>query len=92
MDSDAPSSPIALPSSLPPSSAPDATPFANGSPRHRPIADALALDNDEAEEDNEEVPTRAGRRKRARQDGDIPMVKDAVGESVAASFETFLKT
>ncbi|KAF8204636.1 MCM2/3/5 family-domain-containing protein [Pholiota molesta] len=92
MDSDAPSSPIAMPSSLPPSSAIDPTPSTNGATPRRPIADALALGNDEAEEDNDEVPGR-GRRKRPRQmNGDVPIVKDAVGESVAESFETFLKT
>lgn len=92
MDSDAPSSPIAMPSSLPPSSALDPTPSTNGATPRRPIADALALGNDEAEEDNEEVPGRS-RRKRPRQmNGDVPIVKDAVGESVAESFETFLKT
>ena len=46
---------------------------------------------DEAEEEAEEGSTR--RRRRPRQvNGDVPMVKDAVGESVAESFETFLKT
>ncbi|KAF8969320.1 mis5 protein [Flammula alnicola] len=92
MESDAPSSPIAMPSSLPPSSAPDPTPSNNGATARRPIADALALANDEAEEDNEEGAAR-GRRRRPRQmNGDVPIVKDAVGESVAESFETFLKT
>ncbi|KJA29709.1 hypothetical protein HYPSUDRAFT_31691 [Hypholoma sublateritium FD-334 SS-4] len=91
MESDAPSSPIDMPSSLPPSSMPNPTPSTNGTPR-RPIADALTLANDEAEEDNEEGPAR-GRRKRTRQmNGDVPIVKDAVGESVAESFETFLKS
>lgn len=91
MESDAPSSPIAIPSSLPPSSIPNPTPSANGTPR-RPVADALALANDEAEEGNDEEAPR-GRRKRTRQmNGDVPIVKDAVGESVAESFETFLKT
>ena len=70
---------------------PNPTMSTNGTPR-RPIADALTLANIEAEEENEEGPAR-GRRKRTRQmNGDVPIVKDAVGESVAESFETFLKT
>ncbi|KAH9482511.1 DNA replication licensing factor mcm6 [Psilocybe cubensis] len=92
MDSDAPSSPSAMPSSLPPSSAPDLVPSADGGSPRRPIADALAMRIDEAEEDNEEG-AQGRRRKRPRQmNGDVPMVKDAVGESLAESFETFLKT
>lgn len=91
MDSDAPSSPLAMPSSLPPSSAPDPTQSTNGATPRRPIADALTMAVDEAEEEAEEGNTR--RRRRPRQvNGDVPMVKDAVGESVAESFETFLKT
>ncbi|PPQ78221.1 hypothetical protein CVT25_015540 [Psilocybe cyanescens] len=92
MDSGGPSSPLAMPSSLPPSSAPDHIPSTNGGPPRRPIADALAMRVDEAEEENGEG-TDGRRRKRTRQtNGDVPMVKDAVGESVAESFETFLKT
>lgn len=91
MDSDAPSSPIALPSSLPPSSAPQPTSINGGTPR-RPVTDALAMGGDEAEEDNQES-TESRRRRRPRQTNEnIPIVKDAVGESVAESFETFLKT
>lgn len=64
----------------------------NGGTPRRPIADALAMRVDEAEEDNEDT-NEGRRRKRPRQtNGDVPMVKDAVGESVAESFETFLKT
>ncbi len=44
---------------------PNPTTSTNGTPR-RPIADALTLANNEAEEDNEEGPAR-GRRKRTRQ-------------------------
>jgi len=56
------------------------------------MADALAMRVDEADEDNNEG-NAVKRRKRPRQtNGDIPLVKDAVGESVAESFETFLKT
>jgi DNA replication licensing factor MCM6 len=92
MDSDGPSSPIAMPSSLPPSSAPDPLPLTNDGTPRRPIADALAMGDIEAEEDNNEG-TANRKRKRPRQvNGDVPIVKDAVGESVADSFETFLKT
>ena len=91
MDSDAPSSPIAMPSSLPPSSAPDPTAStANRTPR-RQVTDALAMGEGEAEQEQEAGGNK--RRRRPRQvNGDVPLVKDAVGESVAESFETFLKT
>jgi len=63
-----------------------------GTPRRRaPIADALAVEAPAAGEDVAQA--RGGRRRRARQmDENIPMVKDAVGETVAESFENFLKT
>ncbi|KAF8165596.1 MCM2/3/5 family-domain-containing protein [Crassisporium funariophilum] len=80
-----------MPSSLPPSSAPDPTPSTNNRTPRRPIADALAMGGDEAEEDNGDPEFRKRRRPR-QTNGDVPMVKDAVGESVAESFETFLKT
>lgn len=83
------SSPPALYSELPPSSAPDPTPTANGPPRQQ-IADALTIDPDA---DSNEPEATNKRRKRPRQlNGEVPMVKDAVGESVAESFESFLKT
>ena len=92
MESEGPSSPIAMPSSLPPSSAPDPSLLTNGGTPRQPIADALAMGHIEAEEDTEEG-TANRKRKRPRQvNGDVPIVKDAVGESVADSFETFLKT
>ncbi|KAG6850905.1 hypothetical protein H0H93_006731 [Arthromyces matolae] len=92
MDFDGMSSPLAMPSSLPPSSAPpDPTPsVVNGTPR-RSTSNALAL-GDEAEEDGDDQDTRKRRRPRTQGNGEIPLVKDAVGESVAESFETFLKT
>lgn len=75
-------------SELPPSSAPDPTPIASGSTPRRQIADALAI---HAGGDSNE-PEGTKRRRRLRQvNGEVPMVKDAVGESVAESFETFLK-
>lgn len=89
------SSPQAPRSSLPPSSAPIPTQSPNRrSTPNRRTADALTLGDDEAEEDNEEGDDSGRRRRRARGqvNGDVPLVKDAVGESVAESFETFLKT
>lgn len=91
MDSEGPSSPIAIPSSLPPSSAPDpAQSERSGTPR-RPTTDALTLGDDEGEE-GEQNGGRRRRRPRTQGNGDVSLVKDAVGESVSDSFETFLKT
>ena len=90
MDSDGPSSPIAMPSSPPPSVPVATASTSNGTPR-RPFTDALAMGDREAGEENQTGRDR--RRRRPRQvNGDVLMVKDAVGESVAESFETFLKT
>lgn len=94
MDFDPPSSPRQMPiSSLPPSSAPALTATPEGAtPRHQqPVTDALAMEPDEPEEAEEDAGGKRRRRPRQTQ-GDVPMVKDAVGESVAESFETFLKT
>lgn len=99
------SSPVAPQSSLPPSSALPSTngrgsPRSNprSSPRARqvrqpPPADALAFGDDEAEEEQEGDDSGVRRRRRARGqiNANVPLVKDAVGESVAESFETFLK-
>ncbi|KZP20186.1 mis5 protein [Athelia psychrophila] len=102
MDSDGLTSPRAPASSFPPSSAPlqstndPSTPRSNNrsSPaaRQQP-ADALALGDDEAEEDQEGDASAARKRRKARGQisADVPIVKDAVGESVAESFEAFLK-
>lgn len=90
-------------SSLPPSSAPEppsedintrsrtGTPAASGTPR-RP--DALDLDDDGGNEEEDGNAAGSKRRKRINGDArrDVPLVRDAVGESVAESFETFLKT
>ncbi|RDB19831.1 DNA replication licensing factor mcm6 [Hypsizygus marmoreus] len=95
MDFDGLSSPPAMRSSLPPSSVPDPSQSTQGrSPRRLPTTDALTLGDDEAEEDGNEAggAGRKRRRPRGQQNGDIPLVKDAVGESVAENFETFLKT
>jgi DNA replication licensing factor MCM6 len=63
------------------------------SPR-RPTVDALALGDDEPDEQEEKGGggARKRRRPRGQVNGDVSLVKDAVGESVAESFETFLKT
>lgn len=93
MASDGPSSPYAMPSSLPPSGAPvpTASTTNNGTPR-RQFTDALAMGDGEAEEDTQEAGGSRRRRRPRQANEDVPMVKDAVGESVAESFETFLKT
>jgi DNA replication licensing factor MCM6 len=90
MNIDGLSSPPAPNSSLPPSSAPDPT---GRSPR-RPRADVLTFGDDEAQDDNENEEGGGRRRRRAKGQviGDVTLVKDAVGESVAESFEAFLKT
>jgi DNA replication licensing factor MCM6 len=85
---------------MPPSSIP--TPINSNSqnastPRRRqpPTTTTGALDigddDDDAQADDGSA---ARRRKRVKGQiaTDVPMVKDAVGESVAESFETFLKT
>lgn len=90
MDSDQLSSPplfeLSLPSSAP--SEPYSLPRAQ-TPQRR-TTDALTLDDVPSE-----VPgaVKAKKKKRPRiQNSDIPLVKDAVGESVADTFENFLRT
>ena len=96
MDTDGLSSPPAPGSSLPQSSAPNPTASSNGTPRsvRRPATDALAFGNSDAQDAQGEGETGARQRRRPRNQpgGDVPMVRDAVGESVCESFETFLKT
>ncbi|KAF8806336.1 MCM-domain-containing protein [Phlegmacium glaucopus] len=92
MDSDGPSSPNIMPSSLPPSSAPDPSASTNNRTPRRQVTDALAMGGGEAEEESQEAGGNKRRRRPRQVNGDVPMVKDAVGESVAESFETFLKT
>ncbi|KAF7792871.1 hypothetical protein EIP86_003972 [Pleurotus ostreatoroseus] len=98
MDVDGPSSsPPMRNTSLPPSSAPDPLPSSNGHStprRNRPIANALAFDNEEQDDAQAEEEASA-RRRRPRTQGtvaDIPLVRDPVGEGVREAFETFLKT
>ncbi|KAI9513229.1 MCM-domain-containing protein [Russula earlei] len=93
------SSPPLPRSSLPPSSAPQhsQSPNAQSSSRQatRRTTDALSFGDEanDVREDATEASSRRRRRPRAEQlNGDIPIVKDAVGESVAEAFETFLKS
>ncbi|KAF9226891.1 MCM-domain-containing protein [Gyrodon lividus] len=97
MDIEGLSSPPALRSSLPPSSAPNPTASSNGTPRsaqRRPANDALAFGDNEAQgaQDDDETAARRRRRPKGQPNSDVPMVRDAVGESVCESFESFMKT
>ncbi|KAG5654584.1 hypothetical protein H0H81_011559 [Sphagnurus paluster] len=84
------SSPLAMRSSNPPSSPPNHSRSVDGrSPRR---ADALNIGDQEVVDEAEEGTQRKRRRPRTQGNGEVPLVKDAVGESVAESFETFLKT
>jgi len=93
------SSPAAPHSSLPPSSAPEPTQSpANGrraTPnRPRAAADALTFGDDDeggADEDDNDA-SRKRKKPRGQFNADVPLVRDVVGESVADSLETFLKT
>jgi DNA replication licensing factor MCM6 len=93
------SSPPLPRSSLPPSSAPQnsQSPSARSSTRQatRRTRDALSFgdETNDAREDVTEASSKRRRKPRAEQlNGDVPIVKDAVGESVAEAFEAFLKT
>lgn len=95
------SSPAARQTSLPPSSAPLPSSLStNGHSqtprRNRQPIDALAFGDEDQDDDDAAEDVAARKRARPRgQNGletDIPIVKDAVGESVRESFETFLKT
>ncbi|KAF7775735.1 hypothetical protein Agabi119p4_4128 [Agaricus bisporus var. burnettii] len=91
MDSDQLSSPPPIDLSLPPSapSEPDSLPRTQ-TPQRRTTTDALTLDDAAAEAIEQ---SRASKKKRPRvQNADVPLVKDAVGESVADTFENFLRT
>lgn len=96
MDVDGPSSSPALRhTSLPPSSAPQASSNGHTPRRARPVADALAFDDEDDDMQEEDTSQRRRGRPRNTQttiNVDVPLVKDAVGESVRESFETFLKT
>ena len=108
MDIDGPSSPprrSSLPPSSAPmptaSTASAASPMRNGAANGTLAGrangvDALAMDDIDhpAEADAELENTQ--RRRRARMkghiEGDVPLVRDALGEQITESFETFLKT
>ncbi|KAL1761521.1 MCM2/3/5 family-domain-containing protein [Schizophyllum commune] len=76
--------------SMPPSSAPQGTQSSPARGPARRTPDALAMNDDEAEEEG--APTRKRRRPRnVQNNGNVPVVRDAVGESVAENFEGFLK-
>ncbi|KAL7282586.1 hypothetical protein ACG7TL_004057 [Trametes sanguinea] len=98
MDVDGASSPPLRYTSLPPSSAPLGTQSSpsrsQATPRRpRQQADALALADDEAEEAEQNgAPSRRRRAPKGQMNADVPIVKDAVGESVQEAFETFLRT
>ncbi|KAF9450638.1 MCM-domain-containing protein [Macrolepiota fuliginosa MF-IS2] len=90
MDSDQLSSPPPMDLSLPPSapSEPDSLPRTQ-TPRRR-TTDALTLDDGPSEATEG---SKARKKKKPRiQNSDVPLVKDAVGESVADTFENFLRT
>lgn len=101
MSYDGPSSPLALRSSLPPSSAPNPSQNANlnGATPKRPNgrlppSDAPAPPGtDEAQEDRPEDNSRRRRgRGRGQINGDVPLVRDTLGEQITESFQTFLET
>ncbi|KAJ6583774.1 mis5 protein [Mycena sp. CBHHK59/15] len=79
---------------LPSGSIPNPTPSTPSRSVQRPVANALALDDEAQPEADEEDEAGGRKRRRPRTQGnvDVPLVKDAVGESVAETFETFLKT
>ena len=98
MDVDGASSPPLRYTSLPPSSAPLPTPSSPAGSqttprRNRQQSDALGLPDDEAAEvEQEGAPSRRRNRARNQANLDVPIVKDAVGETVQEAFETFLRT
>ncbi|KAF8622100.1 hypothetical protein AX15_007237 [Amanita polypyramis BW_CC] len=78
---------------LPPSSAiPDSTQERTTTPRRTArTTDALNLDIQE-EPTNDPPNARKRRRPRTQPNGDVPLIRDTVGETVSESLETFLKT
>lgn len=83
------------PAGLPSSSIPNPTPSSPTGSRQpqRPATNALSLEDDEPEAEEEEGAAGGRKRRRPRTQGtDVPLVKDAVGESVVEDFEKFLKT
>jgi DNA replication licensing factor MCM6 len=70
----------------------------NGAARDTNVVDALAMDDmdrrEVAAEDIEMENTQRRRRAKMRGqiDSDVPLVRDALGEQITESFETFLRT
>ncbi len=87
MDVDGLSSPVAPPLSLPASTLGDAP--TGREPRR---TNALTLNEDEDDQGEDAAAARKRRRPRPQQNGEIPIVQDVVGQSVAENFEKFLKT
>ncbi|KAJ7087381.1 MCM2/3/5 family-domain-containing protein [Mycena crocata] len=80
---------------LPSSSFPNQTPSSPTGSRSasRPAANALNLEEDDGEAQEEDEAAGGRKRRRPRTQGtDVPLVKDAVGESVVEAFEKFVKT
>ncbi|KAI0638417.1 MCM-domain-containing protein [Trametes polyzona] len=97
MDVDGASSPPLRNTSLPPSSAPYASQSSparsRATPRRNGPSDALGLADDEADDTgNDGARSRRRKAPRGQVNADVPIVKDAVGESVQEAFETFLRT
>ncbi|KAK7695399.1 hypothetical protein QCA50_000035 [Cerrena zonata] len=97
MDVDASSSPPMRHTSLPPSSGPMPSLPSNSTPPrrtpNRSAGNALSLGDDDAADTNSDGPARRRRRPKANAiNVDVPIVRDAVGESVRENFETFLRT
>ncbi|KAJ7774098.1 MCM2/3/5 family-domain-containing protein [Mycena olivaceomarginata] len=85
------SSPAALPSSSFPNPTPSSPTGNRSTPR--PAANALSLEDDDPQAQEEDQPAGATKRRRPRNQGnDVPLVKDAVGESVVDAFEKFVRT
>ncbi|KAJ7594179.1 MCM2/3/5 family-domain-containing protein [Mycena floridula] len=82
-------------SSMPPSSAPPPS-HTSTPPVRLTTANALTLDDDEGDitvpDEQEQTTARRPRRPKNRADGDVPMVTDPVGETLANTFEDFLKS
>lgn len=93
MDLDGFSSPPPVRSSLPPSSVLDPSQSVDGRSPKQQIHHNRAIEDEAVEENELEGVTKRHKSLKVTQGGsEVPIVKDAVGESVAESFETFLKT
>ncbi|KAF7355627.1 DNA helicase [Mycena sanguinolenta] len=87
------SSPAGIPRSSFSSAAMSSPNGTRATPRSRPAANALSMDDEgEAQEEEQTAPGGSKRRRARAQGPDAPLVKDAVGESVVDSFEKFVKT